>query len=155
MRSAFREQSKNRAVPSNNRYQSKLSNPGPGHLDIAASKALVPRALRIMQALLAAFDKRGYRVSVTPEHATIVRVLGEPIQIALTEPFKQVVVKHSYGQGIDLEPSGRLLWRIGSTYSLNRLNVATSRARCAAFIVASPALLEPQCRTPRRHLEDP
>jgi len=24
-------------------------------------------------------------------------------------------------------------------YSLNRLNVATSRARCAAFIVASPA----------------
>ena len=25
-------------------------------------------------------------------------------------------------------------------YSLNRLNVATSRARCAAFIVASPAL---------------
>jgi uncharacterized protein len=35
-------------------------------------------------------------------------------------------------------------------YSLNRLNVATSRARCAAFIVASPALLEPQCRTPRQ-----
>ena len=35
-------------------------------------------------------------------------------------------------------------------YSLNRLNVATSRARCAAFIVASPALTEPQCRTPRQ-----
>ncbi len=35
-------------------------------------------------------------------------------------------------------------------YSLNRLNVATSRARCAAFIVASPALMEPQCRTPRQ-----
>jgi uncharacterized protein len=35
-------------------------------------------------------------------------------------------------------------------YSLNRLNVATSRARCAAFIVASPALVEPQCRTPRQ-----
>ena len=35
-------------------------------------------------------------------------------------------------------------------YSLNRLNVATSRARCAAFIVASPALIEPQCRTPRQ-----
>ena len=35
-------------------------------------------------------------------------------------------------------------------YSLNRLNVATSRARCAAFIVASPALAEPQCRTPRQ-----
>jgi uncharacterized protein len=35
-------------------------------------------------------------------------------------------------------------------YSLNRLNVATSRGRCATFIVASPALLEPQCRTPRQ-----
>jgi uncharacterized protein len=35
-------------------------------------------------------------------------------------------------------------------YSLNRLNVATSRARCAAFIVGSPALLDPPCRTPRQ-----
>lgn len=37
-------------------------------------------------------------------------------------------------------------------YSLNRLNVATSRARCAVFIVASPRLLEPECRTPRQML---
>ncbi len=35
-------------------------------------------------------------------------------------------------------------------YSLNRLNVATSRARCAVFIVASPRLFEPECRTPRQ-----
>ena len=35
-------------------------------------------------------------------------------------------------------------------YSLNRLNVATSRARCAVVIVASPALLEPECRTPHQ-----
>lgn len=35
-------------------------------------------------------------------------------------------------------------------YSLNRLNVATSRGRCATFIVGSPALLELQCRTPRQ-----
>ncbi len=33
-------------------------------------------------------------------------------------------------------------------YSLNRLNVATSRARCAVFLVASPRLFEPECRTP-------
>ena len=37
-------------------------------------------------------------------------------------------------------------------YSLNRLNVATSRARCAAFVVASPQLCEPECRTPRQML---
>ncbi|MGE4068961.1 MAG: DEAD/DEAH box helicase, partial [Vicinamibacterales bacterium] len=35
-------------------------------------------------------------------------------------------------------------------YSLNRLNVATSRARCAAIVVASSRLLEPECRTPRQ-----
>ncbi len=35
-------------------------------------------------------------------------------------------------------------------YSLNRLNVATSRARCVAAIVASPALLTPGCRTPEQ-----
>jgi uncharacterized protein len=35
-------------------------------------------------------------------------------------------------------------------YSLNRLNVAISRARCIAVIVASPALLQVQCKTPRQ-----
>jgi uncharacterized protein len=35
-------------------------------------------------------------------------------------------------------------------YSLNRLNVATSRARCSAILVASPALLEVECRSPRQ-----
>jgi uncharacterized protein len=33
-------------------------------------------------------------------------------------------------------------------YSLNRLNVAISRARCIAAIVASPALFQVECRTP-------
>ena len=35
-------------------------------------------------------------------------------------------------------------------YSLHRLNVATSRARCVAAIVASPALLTPACHTPEQ-----
>ena len=35
-------------------------------------------------------------------------------------------------------------------YSLNRLNVATSRAQCVAILVASPRLFEPECRTPRQ-----
>jgi len=33
-------------------------------------------------------------------------------------------------------------------YSPNRLNVAISRARCNAILVASPALFEPECKTP-------
>lgn len=35
-------------------------------------------------------------------------------------------------------------------YSPNRLNVATSRARCAAILVASARLFEPECRTPKQ-----
>ena len=35
-------------------------------------------------------------------------------------------------------------------YSLNRLNVATSRARCVALVVASPALVRVACRRPAR-----
>ncbi len=35
-------------------------------------------------------------------------------------------------------------------YSLNRLNVATSRARCVCVLVGSPTLFEPECRTPRQ-----
>ncbi|MGY8681256.1 TM0106 family RecB-like putative nuclease [Bradyrhizobium sp. UFLA05-153] len=35
-------------------------------------------------------------------------------------------------------------------YSANRLNVATSRAKCICLIVASPRLFEVDCRTPRQ-----
>ncbi|MEZ5319506.1 MAG: TM0106 family RecB-like putative nuclease [Vicinamibacterales bacterium] len=35
-------------------------------------------------------------------------------------------------------------------YSLNRLNVATSRARCLAIVVASPRLFEVECATARQ-----
>jgi uncharacterized protein len=35
-------------------------------------------------------------------------------------------------------------------YSLNRFNVATSRARCACIVVGSPLLFEPECQTPRQ-----
>ncbi len=35
-------------------------------------------------------------------------------------------------------------------YSLNRLNVATSRAKCICVLVGSPTLFEPECRTPEQ-----
>ncbi len=35
-------------------------------------------------------------------------------------------------------------------YSSNRLNVAISRARCVAVLVASPALFDVECKTPRQ-----
>ena len=35
-------------------------------------------------------------------------------------------------------------------YSPNRLNVATSRARCVCILVGSPELFTPECRSPRQ-----
>jgi uncharacterized protein len=35
-------------------------------------------------------------------------------------------------------------------YSLNRLNVATSRAQAMVILVGNPRLLEPECRSPRQ-----
>ena len=35
-------------------------------------------------------------------------------------------------------------------YSLNRLNVATSRAKCISCVVGSPQIFEAECRTPRQ-----
>jgi uncharacterized protein len=35
-------------------------------------------------------------------------------------------------------------------YSLNRLNVATSRAKCASILVSCPQVFEAECRTPRQ-----
>ena len=39
---------------------------------------------------------------------------------------------------------------MGFLYSRNRLNVATSRARCVAVVVAAPALLRVRARTPEQ-----
>jgi uncharacterized protein len=35
-------------------------------------------------------------------------------------------------------------------YSMNRFNVATSRARTAVIVVGNPRLFEPECRSPRQ-----
>lgn len=35
-------------------------------------------------------------------------------------------------------------------YSANRLNVATSRAKCLCIVVANPAVFRPECRTPQQ-----
>ena len=127
IRKASREVSKNRIVRWQDRYQAKLVKPGIGHLDIAVSKASVPRASRVLQALLTAFDRRGFAVRITEKNETRVTVLDEAFQIALVERLKQVTVKHTYGTGVDLEPSGRLLLRIGSSYHNAGVSDSTSR----------------------------
>jgi hypothetical protein len=127
IRQAAREDSKHGAVRWQDRYQAKLAKPGKEHLDIAVSKASVARASRIMQALFSAFERRGFTVRISENGETVVTVLNEPFQISLVERLRQVRVKRTYGTSVDLEPSGRLMLRIGSSYQ--NAGVADSPSR--------------------------
>jgi hypothetical protein len=98
------------------RYRQLLVGPVPGSLNIAVSKEAIPRALRIMQALLHAFKRRNFPISVTESGQTVVRVLDEPIEIALTERLRRPTAPTHRG-AVNAEPSGRLILRAGPSYS--------------------------------------
>jgi hypothetical protein len=62
------------------------------HLEIDVSKATFTRALRIMNAAVKAFEKRGWQVAVGPkdDRGTFVTVLGQKVSFGIREPRKQV-----------------------------------------------------------------
>ena len=74
---------------------------------------------------------------------------GGPVQVGTVDKFQgqtcAVVIYSMTTSRPEDAPRG-----MEFLYSPNRLNVATSRARCAVFLVRSPRLLEPECRTPRQ-----
>ena len=88
---------------------------------------------------------------ITPYNAQV-RVLGEALpgfRIGTVDKFQgqeaPVSIYSMATSSLDEAPHG-----MEFLYSLNRLNVATSRARCLALVVASPELLRVRCRTPRQ-----
>jgi hypothetical protein len=60
------------------------------HLNITVSKETLPRALRLLQALFMALEQRSHQVVATNDGKTVVTVLGEPLEISLREPNRQV-----------------------------------------------------------------
>jgi hypothetical protein len=69
-----------------------VRNWGVRHLDIDVSKAALTRALRIMNAVVKAFEKRRWEVSVgtREERSTLVTVMQQKISVGIREPRKQV-----------------------------------------------------------------
>ena len=65
---------------------------GKERLDIVVSPAALPRALRIMNALIKALEKRGMTVSIkpTPDFKTRAFIKGEEVPFGIYEPSKQV-----------------------------------------------------------------
>jgi hypothetical protein len=100
--------------------------PTGGCLDVTVSRQQVSRALRIMNAVLKAFDARGWVSSMPAEDRGLtVCVLGESLRVALDEKTSQVphvptAPEHnnlaSNRPQFDLAPSGALRFRIGHDY---------------------------------------
>lgn len=89
---------------------------------------------------------------ITPYNAQVSRLadrLGPSVRVGTVDKFQgqeaPVVIYSMATSRPEDAPRG-----MEFLYSLNRLNVATSRARCVAILVASPRLFEPECRTPRQ-----
>lgn len=89
---------------------------------------------------------------VAPFNAQVNRIrerLGDAVEVGTVDKFQgqtcAVVIYSMTTSRPEDAPRG-----MEFLYSLNRLNVATSRARCAVFVVASPRLFEPDCRAPRQ-----
>lgn len=84
-----------------------------GVLDIRVAPASLSRALRIVQALIGAIEKRGGTVSVYTERAGIAADLfGERVLFHLTERTKQGPPTTTYAK-YDLVPTGVLSLEIG------------------------------------------
>ncbi len=79
--------------------------------------------------------------------ASLARRLGDKARVGTVDKFQgqeaPVVIYSMTSSSAQDAPRG-----MSFLYSPNRLNVATSRARCACILVASPRVLEPECSSP-------
>ncbi len=89
---------------------------------------------------------------VAPYNAQVGRLRAElpaGVRVGTVDKFQgqeaPVVVYSMTSSSVDDAPRG-----MSFLYDPHRFNVATSRARCVCIVVGSPALLEPDCRTPEQ-----
>ena len=83
--------------------------------------------------------------------AALARRVGEDAHVGTVDRFQgqqaPVVIYSMTSSSAQDAPRG-----MSFLYNPNRLNVATSRARCACILVAAPRLLEPECGSPEQML---
>jgi uncharacterized protein len=105
-------------------------------------------------------DARGQASPIGPEHVLVVapynaqvaalkRRLPRNVAVGTVDKFQgkqaPVVIYSMTSSSAEDAPRG-----LEFLYSLNRLNVATSRAQALVVLVASPQLLSVRCKTPRQ-----
>jgi predicted RecB family nuclease len=105
-------------------------------------------------------DDKGVQCQITPHNILVVspynmqvnllkQYLGPDARVGTVDKFQgqeaeAVIISMATSSGEDLPRN------IDFLFSKNRLNVAISRAKCLAIVVASPKLLSVSCRTPEQ-----
>lgn len=104
---------------------------GQPRLAIEVSSDALPRALRTMQALLVACERRGFEVAATTSGESTVRILEQPVRFALEERTQQVLHERTTAEqaaakrGVPIRrwdhvPNGRLALKIQRHWSVGR-----------------------------------
>jgi hypothetical protein len=88
-----------------------------GSIGIYVSPSQIARALRFMDSMIKALRNRGHQFMNKNGHAHVV-VFGEDYAISCKEKERRVVIKDKYGSHTDLEPTGKLSFRLGHSYWL-------------------------------------
>jgi len=135
------------------------------HLDVEISKATLQRAMRIMDAVVKAFEARGWEVSLGrgDDRNSYVTILGQPIPFGLREPRRRVNIppaeRRSYGPDYQEQPSGRLAlvlreyWGHSVKKSITETDARPLEERLNDFVVAAVALANERAEWERRRAE--
>lgn len=144
------------------------------HLDIDVSKATFTRALRMMNAVVKAFEKRGWEVAVGPkdDRGTFVTVMQQKIAFGIREPRKQVANEPAkpkqlyngewytpYQRTHREEPSGRLSlvvrnsWGRAVDRSVSDSRKANLEDRLNEFMVLVAAVAHQRAERKRSRVE--
>ena len=134
------------------------------HLDVEVSKPLLRRALRIMDAVINAFEERRWEVSLgRDDRNTYVVILGQRIPFGIREPRRQIPVEPSARRAYDPvyreEPTGRLALVLREYWgrSIKKSILETERRpledRLNDFMVAATRLAQERADWERRRAE--
>jgi uncharacterized protein len=90
-----------------------------------------------------------YNAQIREIDQALQRLDIEPVRVGTVDKFQgrqgAAVIYSMASSSVEEAPRGTEF-----LFDLHRLNVATSRARCLAVVVASPELLRVMCNTPRQ-----
>lgn len=147
------------------RHDGYLRNWTTRHLDVEVTKAMLQRAMRIMDAVVKAFETRGWEVTLGAgdDRNSYVTILGQRVPFGVREPRRRVNVppaeRRSYGPDYQEQPSGRLAlvlrdyWGHSVKKSILETDARPIEGRLNDFVVAAVALANERAEWERRRAE--